>query len=95
MGEAGPLDRPARADALVDPVLGHPGGEQAAIVAAPSFLPHRNSVPSTQMRWSTTLSLRAGATRARRSPRRRATSIAQRLSDEKRATRVSSTFAAS
>ena len=42
----------------------------AATVAAPSSLPQRNSVPSTQMRCSTTLSLRASATRARRSPRR-------------------------
>ena len=41
------------------------------------------------------MSLRASATRARRSPRRLATSTAQRFNDEKRVTRVSSTFAAS
>ena len=55
----------------------------AAAVAAPSSSPRRNSVPSTQMRCSTTPSLRAGATRARLGPRRLATSTARRLSDEK------------
>jgi hypothetical protein len=55
----------------------------------------QNSVPSIHMRLSTVPSLRASATFARYRPRRLATSIAQRLSVEKRVGRLSTALAAS
>jgi hypothetical protein len=63
--------------------------------AASASLPQRNSLPSTHIRCSTVPSLRASATFARFMPRRLATSIAQRVSVEKRVGRLSTTLAAS
>jgi hypothetical protein len=56
---------------------------------------HRKVVPSTQIRCSTTPSLRASATRARFRPRRLATWSAQCFKLENRVVRVSITLAAS
>ena len=67
----------------------------SSYAATGASLPQRNSVPSIHMRWSTLPSLRASATFARFRPRRLATSIAQRLSVEKRVGRLSTALAAS
>ena len=56
---------------------------------------HWNVIPSTQIRCSTTPSLRASAIRARFKPRRFATPSAQRFKLENRVVRVSITLAAS
>src|SRR5215213_8400864 len=67
----------------------------SSYAATGASLPQRNSVPSIHIRWSTVPILRASATFARFRPRRLATSIAQRLSVEKRVGRLSTTLAAS
>lgn len=68
---------------------------RSAYAAAGAGLPQRNALPSTHMRCSTLASFLANATFARFAPRRLATSIAQRLSVEKRVVRLSNTLAAS
>ena len=67
----------------------------SSYAATGASLPQRNSVPSIHIRWSTVPILRASATFARFRPRRLATSIAQRLSVEKRVGRLSTALAAS
>ena len=62
---------------------------------AVASLVQRKLVPSTHMRWRTTPSLRASATRAFFDPRRLATPIAQLFSGDMRTVRVSITLAAS
>jgi hypothetical protein len=63
--------------------------------AAATSLVHRNSVPSTQMRCMTTAKRRASATTAFFRPRRLAICIAQALSQDHFAERVSRIWAAS
>ena len=63
--------------------------------AAAVSLVQRKLVPSTHIRWRTTPSLRASATRAFFVPRRLATPIAQLLRGDMRTVRVSITLAAS
>ena len=85
-GLALPRPRDGTSDARVDC-----GGDYAMAASTPQ----RNSVPSRHMPSSTTASLRATATLARRMPERFAMAMAHAFSEDQRLVLVSRTLAAS
>ena len=84
------LTLPRPRDGTSDAWVGDVGGYATA-----ASRPQRNSVPSRHMPSSTTASLRATATLARRMPERFAIAMPQAFSDDQRLVLVSRTFAAS